>query len=172
MIRPIAAVMISLLLLLAACNGEPSSVEISGINYAYEGVPERLAVGSDLTFRNDATDEVHEMIVVRIDDAETRSVEELLNVPEEEVEALITDVGVSVALPGEAGIVVEGSDPIVLDQAGRYALICFLPVGSDVEMARELLSGPPPEEEGPPPSLGEGPPHFTQGMFAEIIVEG
>ena len=168
--RSVLFVVAFLTLLIAACNGEPSSVVISGVNYAYEDVPERLAVGSDLTFRNDATDEVHEMIVVRIDDAETRSVEELLNVPEEEVQALITDVGVSVALPGEAGIVVEGSDPIVLDQAGRYALICFLPVGSDVEAARALLAGPPTEGEGPPPSLGEGPPHFTQGMVSEFTV--
>lgn len=175
MTRSAVLVVACLAVLAAACgddDSDPRSVEITGVDYAYEGVPETLAPGSELTFRNGSTAEVHEMIVVRIDDSETRSVEELVQIPEEEAEQLTTDIGVSVALPGEPGVVVEGPDPVTLDEPGRYALVCFIPLGSDVEAARELLSGPTPEEEGPPPSLGEGPPHVTVGMFAEITVEG
>lgn len=160
-------------LLVAACGddeAEPESVEIVGINYEYQGVPETLAAGSDLSFRNESANEVHEIVVVRINDDETRPIEELVQLPPEEGEAISTTIGVSVALPGETGMLVEGDD-LVLDQPGRYALLCFIPLGSDVEMARELLSGPPPEGEGPPPSLGEGPPHVTAGMFAEFTVE-
>ncbi len=170
--RRVLIALACLALLVAACGddeAEPESVEIVGINYEYEGVPETLAVGSDLSFRNDADNEVHEIVVVRINDDETRPIEELAQLPPEEGQAS-TVIGVSVALPGETGTVVEGDD-LVLDQPGRYALLCFIPLGSDVDLARQLLSGPPPEGEGPPPTLGEGPPHVTAGMFAEFTVE-
>jgi plastocyanin len=175
MIKRLALVIACIALVLTACGdddtGGPRSVEITGVDYAFEDVPDTLAAGSTLTFKNDSTQEVHEMIVVRLDDAETRPMEELVTLPEDEIEPLITDVGVSVALPGEDGIVVEGSDPITVDEPGRYAIVCFIPFNSDVEVAREVLSGPPPEGDGPPPSLGEGPPHVTGGMFAEFTVE-
>ena len=48
-----------------------------------------------------------------------------------------------------------------LADPGRYAIVCFLPVGA----TDELL-----ESEGPPE--GESaPPHVSQGMFAELTVE-
>lgn len=173
MTRRIAIAIACLTLLVAACGddeAEPESVEVVGVNYEYQSVPETLAVGSDLSFRNDSDNEVHEIVVVRIDDDETRPLAELVQLPPEQAEGFTTTIGVSVALPGGEGMLVEGDD-LVLDQPGRYALLCFIPIGSDVEMAEQLLAGPPPEGDGPPPSLGDGPPHVTAGMFAEFTVE-
>jgi hypothetical protein len=47
-----------------------------------------------------------------------------------------------------------------LTEPGRYAIVCFLPVGSDDSIL---------ESEGPPEGES-GPPHVSQGMFAELTV--
>ena len=147
-----------------AATGE--TVEITGVNYAFEGVPETVEAGTELTFTNASEDEVHEMVVVRIDDDETRPLEELLGLGDE-AEQVVEDVGVAVAMPGEDGMVVDGE--LVLEEPGRYALLCFIPVGADPEVLQDLMANPP--ADGEAPDMGEGPPHVTQGMAAELAVE-
>lgn len=136
---------------------EAETVEVTGIEYGFQGLEGELAAGTELTFTNGGK-EVHELILMRINDDETRSIEELLALPEEEAQQSVTMKGVAVAGPGEDGQVVEGE--LVADEAGRYAAICFIPVGTT-----EMPDGPP--QEGAEPS---GPPHFTQGMVTEITV--
>jgi hypothetical protein len=47
-------------------------------------------------------------------------------------------------------------------EPGRYAMVCFIPVGFTPEVAAEAAaSGTEPE----------GAPHFTEGMIAEFTVE-
>jgi len=75
---------------------------------------------------------------------------------------------VSIAFPGEEGMAVVGSP--TLTEPGRYALICAIPTGADPQAYRDLFAAPPSDNEGPPDIPG-GPPHFTQGMFAELTVE-
>lgn len=169
-IRALATVALGAALLLAACGDdelEPETVTITGVDYAFEGVPERVAAGSTLALTNASTVEVHEIVAVRIPDDVDLSVEELLQLSEEELDALIPpgppDV-VIVAPPGEEGFVVVG-DP-VLNAPGRYALVCFIPVGADPE---EFMAAG--EEGDGPPDVAGGPPHFVEGMFAEITVE-
>jgi hypothetical protein len=74
-------------------------------------------------------------------------------------------VMVALAPPGEDGMFVVGDGTIT--EPGRYAVICAIPVGADPEefmaAAAEASSGPPQVEGGPP--------HFTQGMYAELVVE-
>ena len=50
--------------------------------------------------------------------------------------------------------------------AGRYVLFCAIPVGADPQeyLDAAATSRGPPQVEG-------GPPHFTQGMYAELTVE-
>lgn len=147
-----------------AATGE--TVEITGVNYAFEGVPETVEPGTELSFTNASEDEVHEMVVVRIDDDETRPLEELIGLGDAAQE-VVEDVGVAVALPGEDGMVVDGE--LVMEEPGRYALLCFIPVGADPQVLEELMANPP--AEGEEPDLGDGPPHVTQGMAAELTVE-
>jgi hypothetical protein len=47
-----------------------------------------------------------------------------------------------------------------LTEPGRYAIVCFLPVGAHDDVL---------DAEGPPES--DAPPHVSQGMFAELVVD-
>ena len=142
------------------------SVEITGVDYGFEGFPETLAVGTELTFTNGSDAEYHEMAVMRINDDETRSVDELLALGDEAM-ASMTFVGVAAAAPGEDGTVIDGD--LTLTEAGRYVATCFIPVGADPEVVEKAFSGGG-EQDGPP-DLGDGAPHAMEGMIAEFVVE-
>ncbi len=70
-----------------------------------------------------------------------------------------------VAPPGEAGFPVVGDGS--LTEPGRYAIMCFIPIGADP--AEYLAAAQAATSE--PPQVAGGPPHFTAGMFAELTVE-
>lgn len=144
-------------------------VTVTGVDYSFE-VPEGIEVGTRLTFENASEEEPHEMVLFRISDDEERPITELLELPDEEVEQVAQFQGVAIALPGEPAIYPEGDTTI--NEPGRYAIICFFPVGADAEALRaemEARASGETEAEGPP-DMGDGPPHFTQGMWAEINV--
>jgi hypothetical protein len=156
-------------LLLTACGGddklEPAAYEIRAVDYSYGKVPEKVAAGSTFTLVNDSTGEVHEIYAGRLPDDETRPVSELLQLPFEEIEAIETDDAfVLIALPGEEGEPVLGNGTFF--EPGRYVLVCFIPTGADPEAVLKAI-----ETDDEEPDLGDGAPHFTQGMFAEITVE-
>jgi hypothetical protein len=141
------------------------TVTIVGVDYAFEDVPAEVPAGTELGFRNNSEEEVHELVLVRLPDVEERGIEELLQLSPEEQEELLGEglVGVSVAPPGADGTVVEGE--LVVDEPGRYLMVCFVPTGADPDefMAAAAESEGPPEVEG-------GPPHVVQGMYAELTV--
>jgi hypothetical protein len=52
---------------------------------------------------------------------------------------------------------------------GNYAVFCFIPTGIDPQVYLDAVA----EAEGGPPELeGGGPPHFVNGMMADLTVEG
>ncbi|MGH9138286.1 MAG: hypothetical protein ACRD0G_14780 [Acidimicrobiales bacterium] len=149
---------------------ETETVDITAVNYAFQGVPASVSAGSRLTLTNDSDDEVHEIVAIRIRDDVDLSVEDLLALPEEESEEMLTPGppgAVIVAGPGEEGTAVAELGDGTLSEPGRYALVCFIPTGADPD---EYFDPANQTEEGPPDVEG-GPPHFTQGMFAELTVE-
>lgn len=149
----------------AAPAAAAGTVEITGVDYGFEGFPESLAVGTELTFRNGSDTEYHEMAVMRVADDEDRSAEELLALGDEAM-ASLTFVGVAAAAPATAGTVIDGD--LTLDEPGRYVATCFIPVGADpaiVEQAFEAAEGET------PPDMGDGAPHAMEGMIAEFVVE-
>jgi hypothetical protein len=130
---------------------EFSSIEVTAIDYAYDADLDGLEAGQvAFDFSNEGT-EFHEMALLRINDDTTETVEELLELPEEEAMAKTTFMGISFAAPG------EGSTMYADLEEGRYVMICFIPQGSTSLEAAETA---------------EGPPHFTQGMLTEFTVEG
>lgn len=143
------------------------TVEITGVDYGFDGFPEALAVGTTLTFRNGSDAEYHEMAVMRLSDDEDRSVEELLTLPPDEAMASMTFVGVAAAAPGASGTVIDGD--LALDQPGRYVATCFIPVGADPAVVEKAFSGA--EGQDGPPDMGDGAPHAMEGMVAEFVVE-
>lgn len=144
---------------------EGETVEVTGIDYAFEGIPTEVEAGTEFTFTNGSDKEAHEMVLMKIKEGETRTIDELLALPEDEAEQVAEFQGVAVAMPGEDGEVLEGE--LVAADAGRYAVLCFIPVGADPAAMAEAM-----ESEGPPPEdPNAGPPHFVQGMKAEFTVE-
>jgi len=142
-----------------------ATVEVSTIDYAYEGLPATIAVGTQIMMRNDSIGELHELIAMRLPDDEARPVSELLELPQAELEGMFAGepAVVIIAPPGEDGFPVVGDG--VMGEPGRYIVLCAIPTGADPE---EYMNAP--EGEGPPQVDG-GPPHFVNGMWAELVVE-
>ncbi len=145
----------------------PAPVAVKAVDYAYVGLPATVEAGTAFTLENTSETELHELVAVRLPDDETRSAAELLALPPEEVAAFFPGVTtVIIAPPGDNGFPVEGTG--VLDEPGRYLILCAIPTGAD---PAEYLAAAA-ESEGGPPDVPGGPPHFVQGMFGEITVEG
>ena len=152
-----------------------ASIEVSGVDYAFVGLPTSVPVGTELTFRNDGT-EMHEMAVIHILD-ETTPLEELMAMPEEESAELSEFVGFVSALPGTSA-----EDPITLGTPGRYVALCFIPQGMDpaafeaagvdlTQLDENTDPGDlPPEAQELFASLESNPPHMALGMVQEFTV--
>ncbi|MHA6784435.1 hypothetical protein ACVGOW_26080 [Pseudonocardia saturnea] len=129
---------------LAACDFDETKV--TAVNFEYQGLPDSLPAGeSAVTLTNEGED-LHEIVLARINDDVTLPAEEVLALPMEEALASVQLVGIVVVPPGATDTVFVDASP------GRYAVACFIPEGT-------TLAGP-----------GSGPPHFTLGMLKEITV--
>ncbi|HEV2767025.1 MAG TPA: hypothetical protein VGV63_04870 [Acidimicrobiales bacterium] len=128
--------------------------EITAVDYAFQGVPDELSSGEPVALRlTNEGSEVHEMVVFRLLD-ETMSLEELLELPEEEGRAKAAFVSATMAEPGQERVAFAELEP------GRYGMVCFIPLGTT-----ELPEGPQGGDEN------GGAPHFTQGMHTEFTVD-
>jgi len=127
------------------------SVEVTAVDYAFDADLDSLEAGQvAFGFANEGT-ELHEMALIRVNDDTTESIEELLELPEEQADTKVTFLGVSFAAPG-------GEDVMYADlDAGRYVMICFIPTGSTSMEDAETADGQP---------------HFTNGMLREFTIEG
>jgi plastocyanin len=155
----------------AAMDG--AAVEVTGVEYAFQGLPTSLPAGTELGFSN-AGAEVHEMILVRIADDTTETLDELLAMDAagrdpigEGLVEMIGDAGPLFAAPGATA---EGTLP--LEREGRYVVLCFIPQGlTDMSMLESL--GPDADPADAPPevqALMANPPHFALGMVQEFSV--
>ena len=125
-------------------------VEVTASEYAFAGGDELATQGEYAMTLTNSGQELHEAIIVRLSDEETRTVAELL---ESEEDPEMTDVAFAFACPGAT------AEPVAvnIDQPGRYVMLCFVPVGT-------LPTTPPEQFE----TLG--PPHAAQGMVKEFTV--
>ena len=128
-------------------NCDVDTVDVTAEEYEYSGMPDTLTTGYHVVNFSNQGNEQHEMFAFRINDGVTESLDELFALPEEEVMTKITPVNASFAPPGQ-----RDTSGWNMTEAGNYAIVCFVPVGSvgDTE--------------------GDGPPHFTQGMVHEFTV--
>lgn len=143
-------------------------VVVEMFDYGYE-LPEEVSSGSTLEVINESDEEVHEVVLFQISDDETRDVEELVELPPDEMETLMADgtltmVGVGFAAPeSDEGIYPLGD--LVVEEPGRYALLCNIATGADPDEWLEAADAAP-----GPPDVGDGPPHLVHGMWAELTV--
>jgi plastocyanin len=143
-----------------------ATVEVTTVDYAFEGLSTELDAGTSITVRNTSAAELHELVALRLPDDERRSVAELAKLPPQELEALFAapPALVAVAPPGKDGFVALGDG--TLSEPGRYAVFCFIPTGADPQAYLDALEANP----GQPPQVEGGPPHFVTGMYTELVV--
>ena len=144
----------------------PQTIEVAALDYGFSGLPERVPAGTTFTLVNDSDVELHELVAIRLPEDETRSVQELVADPEALAAYFPSVETVLIAPPLEGSIAVEGTG--TLTTPGRYAIICAIPTGAD---PAEYMAAAA-EAEGGPPQVDGGPPHFMEGMWGEVIVEG
>ena len=153
-----------------ACAGDSlpptdEPIVVTAVDYGFEGLPEKVRAGTTLALQNDSMVEVHELVAIRLPDDETRPVDELVQLPPEQLASFFPGVAtVVIAPPGESGFAVEGTG--VLSEPGRYAVICVIPTGADPAAYLEAAA----EAEGGPPEVAGGPPHIARGMYGEVTV--
>lgn len=145
---------------------EAMTLEVVAVDYAFQGLPDAIDAGTKLALRNDAEAELHELVAFRLADDEDRTVEEIMGLAAEEMQAALGPEPTTVILapPASAQIATPIGDG-TLDEPGRYAIICLIPTGADADeyLAAAATSEGPPDVDG-------GPPHIAHGMYAELEV--
>lgn len=134
-----------------APSADATEIEVIARDFAFDGLEAIDSTGEYALTLTNTGSELHEVVMVRIDDDETRPIEELLM--EEDPSAFATDVAFAFACPGDSSAPVS----VQIDEPGRYVAVCFIPVGTTPQT--------PPED-----FETMGPPHAMEGMVAEIEV--
>ncbi len=138
------------------------TITVTAVDFDYRDLPDTVPAGTTFKLVNDSEEELHEFVAFRLPDDEERSVDELIELPEAELQGIFGDgppATVLLAKPGGPQIAAVGDG--TLSEPGRYLVACSIPVGADPD---ELLAS-----DGPPPAGGV--PHFHKGMYAELTVE-
>ena len=157
----------------AEAAAEGPVVQVTAVEYAFQGLPTSLPAGTQLGFTN-AGAEVHEMVLVRIADDTTETLDELLAMDAQGrdpvAEGLVEMIGENGPLFAAPGTTAEGT--LLLEREGRYVVLCFIPQGlTDVSVLESL--GPDTDPADMPPevqAIMANPPHFTLGMIQEFTV--
>jgi hypothetical protein len=154
----------------AAADAGDADVGVTAVDYRYEGLPASVPAGTRFELMNDSMAEVHELVTIRLPDDEVRPVEEIFQLPPEELDELLAaaPATVLIAAPGAKATAVVGDG--TLDEAGRYAFGCFIPTGADPDEVLAAIEQFDPEAGEEPPEPDGGPPHIAQGMVAELVV--
>lgn len=119
------------------------TTDVTGVDYAYQGVPQKMSAGAAaFKFTNASKAEFHMMAIIKKKDGVNLTWDELLALPEEQGQEKTQFMGTAEAEPGKS------SKALVQLEPGSYAMVCFISVGGK----------------------DDGPPHFTQGMKREFTV--
>lgn len=150
-------------------TAEPSpseSITVTAVDFTFQGLPDAIDAGTTFALENDSAAELHELVVLRISGGETRSVDDLVALPQAELQAVFAGppATVIVAPPGQAGFAALGDGTV--PDPGRYLFMCFIPTGVDSDAYLNALEATP----GEPPQVPGGPPHFVSGMYQEVTV--
>jgi hypothetical protein len=123
-----------------------SEVAVTAVDYGYEGVPETIEAGTAIFTVSNEGAEGHELILFRRNDGVEESFEELLEM--DDAMEFVEFTGAAFAPAGET------SSAAADLRAGDYVMVCFIPVGSDASAEQ----------------VGDGPPHFAEGMWTSFSV--
>lgn len=149
-----------------AAAAAPQVIEVTAIDFEFDGLPDSVPAGARLTLANDAPAELHEIVAFRLPDDEERSGDDLMALPPEELAAVFAGEPSTVILTPPGGEQVDAVGDGTLTDAGRYLLVCSIPTGVSPDAYLEAAA----ESQGGPPDAAGGPPHFVHGMWAELTV--
>jgi hypothetical protein len=130
-----------------------AELTVTATEYAFGGLPATLEAGAVVIDFENTGEEFHQLLVLRVNDGVTETLDELLALPEAEGQSKAAPVGGAFAAPGGTGHGMIDFEP------GRYIAICFLPTGATPENMPLIEAGE-----------HDGAPHFTQGMVVEFNV--
>lgn len=168
---PLIAAAIVALLAAACSTSNDRKVEVTATDYRFTGLPATVKAGAVLTLINASTKEVHELVAMRLPDTERRPVGELARLPMDQLEALFSGPpAAALVAPPDRGPQIAGVGDGSLKERGRYLVLCFVPTGADPSTflnAAKAAQG----SGGPPQPVAGGPPHFAEGMYAQVVVE-
>ena len=126
-------------------------IDVTATDYAFHGVPAEAEAAKTLVrFTNDGT-EYHHLAIQRIRADETRSLEEIMTLPEGG--DLLDFQNAAFAAPGQSSWTV-----VDLSVAGRYALMDYVPIGATTAAVESGQFD------------DTAPEHWTRGELAEIQV--
>jgi plastocyanin len=129
-----------------------TQIDVTGVEYAFEGLPETIPAGTVAIRFTDTGAEWHEIAIYRVKGKD--SVRKIVGLSEKEQRKKLEEIGGTFAMQGQTSYTIAE-----LTKPGRYALICHLPVGStDAQAADEA------ERENAKS-------HAAEGMYATITVE-
>lgn len=125
-------------------------LDVTADEFVFEGIPAELDAGPTRFRLDNEGGELHEVLVLRIDDDTEEEIDEILALPQEDALELVTPMGApAFADPG-------GQDVVVYDLIpGRYVAVCMIPEG--------LTS----ESDEPAPGAV---PHAAHGMITPFTV--
>ena len=160
-----------LALLTAACSDDGDDLKtVTATDYAFQDLPDSVDAGTTLTLKNTSDKEIHELVAIWLPDDEKRSVQQLVNLPVAEQNAIFGRGQPAMVLISPPG----SDDPIKalgdgrLTEKGRYAIVCTIPTGAN---PAAYLAAAQAAQGGGPPQVAGGPPHAAQGMYGEIKVK-
>jgi hypothetical protein len=146
----------------------PTDIAVRATDFHFHDLPDHVIVGSTVTLVNDAPTEMHELVALRLADDETRTAEEIMALPQEEMVAVFESsppAMVILAGPGQDPVTAVGDGTFT--EPGRYLIICAIPTGVSAE---DYFAAVAQSDGEGPPQVDGGPPHFVHGMFAELEV--
>jgi hypothetical protein len=121
---------------------DANRLEVTGVDYAFQGLPSELPAGpTSIAFTDGGTEE-HEIMIVKAAEGDDITLDQLLALPPDEAFARVQPVTVTWGAPGETGYTAVDLEP------GTYFALCNIPMG------------------GAP----EGAPHHTAGMKQTFVV--
>jgi hypothetical protein len=150
-----------------AAGHEPVTVTIGGVDFGFTNVPESVPAGTTLELQNASTTELHELVAFRLPDGDDVPLDELVQLPPDQLMSRLgAPVTVVLQAPGSDQQIVAVGDGS-LREPGRYVIGCFIPTGVDPKVYLDAAAA----SNGEPPDVPGGPPHFVNGMHAELLVE-
>jgi hypothetical protein len=127
-------------------------VDVTGIEYEFQGLPKTLPAGNVAIKFTDTGAEIHELQIFRVKSKD--SVKKIIGLSEKEQRKKIEEAGIVFATPGQTFYNI-----VDLSKPGRYGVVCHLPVGSTSEQAAEEAEKKHAKS------------HAQEGMYATITVQ-